>query len=136
MSIENKYRVHEVAKDFGKSTKEITDVLTEYSKTPKNHMQVLEPQELNIVFDYMTKKYPVNNMEEVLAKQSAERKAPTTQVIRKPAEDKKSEKSEKKSAPAKPAASTDDKQAQKAKQQAQKKKRQPAKPHEIGRAHV
>ncbi len=130
MSIENKYRVHEVAKDFGKSTKEITDVLTEYSKTPKNHMQVLEPQELNIVFDYMTKKYPVNNMEEVLAKQSAERKAPTTQVIRKPAEEKKSEKSEKKSAPAKPAASSDDKQAQKVKQQTQKKKRQPAKPHE------
>ena len=62
MSIENKYRVHEVAKDFGKSTKEITDVLTEYSKTPKNHMQVLEPLELNIVFDYITKKYPVENM--------------------------------------------------------------------------
>ena len=29
MSIDNKYRVHEVAKDFGMNTKEITDVLTE-----------------------------------------------------------------------------------------------------------
>ena len=125
MSIENKYRVHEVAKDFGKSTKEITDVLTEYSKTPKNHMQVLESQELNIVFDYMTKKYPVNNMEEVLAKQSAERKAPTTQVVRKPVEEKKSEK---KAAPAKTEFRADAKQEQKPKQQ--KKKRQPAKPHE------
>ena len=30
MAIENKYRVHEVAKDFGTSTKEITEILTAY----------------------------------------------------------------------------------------------------------
>ncbi len=82
MSIDNKYRVHEVAKDFGMSTKDITDVLTEYAKTPKNHMQVLEPEELNLVFDYITRKNPVENMAEVLEKQAAERKAPTTQVVR------------------------------------------------------
>ena len=41
-SIVNKYRVHEVAKDFGVSTKEITEILTKYAETPKNHMQVLE----------------------------------------------------------------------------------------------
>ena len=82
MSIDNKYRVHEVAKDFGMSTKDITDVLTEYSQTPKNHMQVLESDELNLVFDYITKKHPVENMAEVLEKQAAERKAPTTQVVR------------------------------------------------------
>ena len=35
MAIENKYRVHEVAKDFGTSTKEITEILTEYCTTPK-----------------------------------------------------------------------------------------------------
>ena len=29
MSIENKYRVHEVAKDFGVDTKDITDVMAE-----------------------------------------------------------------------------------------------------------
>ena len=29
MAIENKYRVHEVAKDFGASTKEITEILTQ-----------------------------------------------------------------------------------------------------------
>ena len=45
-------------------------------------MQVLEPQELNLIFDYMTKHHPVDNMEEVLSKQAAERKAPTTQVVR------------------------------------------------------
>ena len=53
MSFE-KYRVHEVAKDFGKQTKEITQILTKYATTPKNHMQVLEDGELSIVFEYLT----------------------------------------------------------------------------------
>lgn len=37
-SIVNKYRVHEVAKDFGVPTKVITEILTKYAQTPKNHM--------------------------------------------------------------------------------------------------
>ena len=82
MSIENKYRVHEVAKDFGVDTKDITDVMAEYFTAPKNHMQVLENDELNLIFDYMTKQHPVDNMEEVLNKQAAQRKSPTTQVVR------------------------------------------------------
>lgn len=40
--LNNKYRVHEVAKDFKKNSKEITDILTKYATAPKNHMQVLE----------------------------------------------------------------------------------------------
>ncbi len=62
-----KYRVHEVAKDFGCSTKEITDILTKYSKTPKNHMQVLEDKELSIIFDYMTQKNQVSSIESIYA---------------------------------------------------------------------
>ena len=42
MALENKYRVHEVAKDFGVGNKEVTDILAKYAKAPKNHMQVLE----------------------------------------------------------------------------------------------
>ena len=41
-----KYRVHEVAKDFGLPTKTITEILTKYAETPKNHMQALTDQEL------------------------------------------------------------------------------------------
>ncbi len=140
MSIDNKYRVHEVAKDFGASTKEITDVLTEYSQTPKNHMQVLEQQELNLIFDYMTKHHPVDNMEEVLSKQAAERKAPTTQIVRqqpakktakgesKKAETKKAE-SQKKVA-AQPAKEAEKQTAADRKKRDNKKRHQPAKPHE------
>ncbi len=34
-----KYRVHEVAKDFGTTSKVITQILTDYMTPPKNHMQ-------------------------------------------------------------------------------------------------
>ena len=50
-SIVNKYRVHEVAKDFGVSTKEITEILTEYAETPKNNRQVLEDRERSLTFE-------------------------------------------------------------------------------------
>jgi translation initiation factor IF-2 len=50
----SKYRVHEVAKDFGLSSKDITKILTDYATTPKNHMQVLTNDELNIIFEYLT----------------------------------------------------------------------------------
>ena len=75
MAIENKYRVHEVAKDFGASTKEITEILTEYCTTPKKHMQVLGDQELSVIFEYMTQHNQVENMEETLGAQSAAREA-------------------------------------------------------------
>lgn len=80
MAIDNKYRVHEVAKDFGKSTKEISDILTLFGKTPKNHMQVLEPAELDFVFEYLTAHNPVANIEEVLEQQQAARPAAAPQV--------------------------------------------------------
>ena len=57
-------------------------MMAEYFTAPKNHMQVLENDELNLIFDYMTKQHPADNMEEVLNKQAAQRKAPTTQVVR------------------------------------------------------
>ena len=62
-----KYRVHEVAKDFNLGTKEITDILTKYAKTPKNHMQVLEDGELAIIFDYLTQHHPVESIESIYA---------------------------------------------------------------------
>ena len=65
--LNNKYRVHEVAKDFKKNSKEITDILTEYAKTPKNHMQVLEDGELSVIFDYLTQHNQVESVESIYA---------------------------------------------------------------------
>ncbi len=62
-----KYRVHEVAKDFKTTSKVITEVLTKYATTPKNHMQVLTDHELNIIFDYLTLNNQISDMAEVFA---------------------------------------------------------------------
>ena len=60
-----KYRVHEVAKDFDTTSKVITEILTEYATTPKNHMQVLEDLELDIIFEYMTQHNQIASIAEV-----------------------------------------------------------------------
>ena len=76
-SIANKYRVHEVAKDFGMSTKEITEILTKYAETPKNHMQVLEDRELSLIFEYLTQHNPVSSIAVIYAEGAkAEEKKP------------------------------------------------------------
>ena len=77
-NIGNKYRVHEVAKDFGLPTKQITEILTEYAQTPKNHMQVLEDHELSLIFEYLTQHNPVSGIQVIFAegmKPAAEKKA-------------------------------------------------------------
>ncbi len=58
-----KYRVHEVAKDFGLPTKTITEILTKYGTAPKNHMQVLTDRELSIIFDRLTQDHPVSDIQ-------------------------------------------------------------------------
>ena len=66
-NIGNKYRVHEVAKDFGLPTKQITEILTQYAQTPKNHMQVLEDGELSLIFEYLTQHNPVSGIHVIFA---------------------------------------------------------------------
>ena len=66
-SVANKYRVHEVAKDFGVATKDITEILTKYAETPKNHMQVLEDRELSLIFEYLTQHNPVSSIAVIYA---------------------------------------------------------------------
>ena len=65
--LNNKYRVHEVAKDFNKNSKEITDILTKYATAPKNHMQPLSDQELSLIFEYLTQHNQVESIESIYA---------------------------------------------------------------------
>ncbi len=60
-----KYRVHEVAKDFNSTSKVISQILTDYATTPKNHMQVLENEELDIIFEYLTQHNQVGSIAEI-----------------------------------------------------------------------
>ena len=70
-----KYRIHEVAKDFGVPTKVIMELYEKHFGKPKNHMQVLEEDQLNLLFDVFTKSHQVASLEEAL-KATGEAKAP------------------------------------------------------------
>ncbi len=49
-----KYKLSEVAKDFGLSNKEISEILGKYLKAPKSNAQALNEEELDVVFESLT----------------------------------------------------------------------------------
>ena len=51
-----KYRVKEVAADFGIAPREVSEIIGKFMEKPKSYTQVLTDVELNVVFDYMTQK--------------------------------------------------------------------------------
>ena len=83
-SLDNKYRIHEVAKDFGLPSKTVTEILTEYIAAPKNHMQVLENPELDVIFEYLTQHNQVGSIAEIFAVPEKPKEAPKPET--KPAE--------------------------------------------------
>ena len=119
MSSFEKYRVHEVAKDFNMTSKAIAEILTKYATTPKNHMQVLEDGELSVIFDYLTQHNQCESMEDLF------------KIPAKPEQPKAAEKGAEKGAePAKPAPQQPAKPQQpQAQQSAQAKPAQGAQQH-------
>ncbi|MEG0978877.1 MAG: translation initiation factor IF-2 [Oscillospiraceae bacterium] len=81
-----KYRVHEVAKDFDKPSKDIIDLLAKYFDDQKKHMTVLEDNELNIIFEHYTQNNQVESFDEYFAAQPKEKAQP--QVDKLPGENK------------------------------------------------
>ncbi len=69
MSIDMKYRVKEVAADFGVTPKEIAEIISIYFEKPKSNTQVLTADELNVVFDHMTQHNQIASLEVVFAVQ-------------------------------------------------------------------
>ena len=49
-----KYRVREVAADFGMTPKEVSEVIAKYFDKPKSNSQVLTDEQLNVIFDHIT----------------------------------------------------------------------------------
>ncbi|MBR1972752.1 MAG: translation initiation factor IF-2 N-terminal domain-containing protein, partial [Oscillospiraceae bacterium] len=62
-----KYRVKEVAADFGVAPREISEIIGKFMEKPKSYTQVLNDAELNVVFDYMTQKNQIKSIEQVFA---------------------------------------------------------------------
>ena len=92
MAIDFKYRIHEVAKDFGMTSKMIGQILTDYVAAPKNHMQVLEDRELDIIFEYLTQNNQVGSIAEIFAPEPVKAEAPKAEApAQEPVNEKKAE---------------------------------------------
>ena len=72
-----KYRVKEVAADFGIAPKEVSEIIGKFMEKPKSYSQVLTDAELNVVFDYMTQKNQIKDLAQVFAVKPTAPKAET-----------------------------------------------------------
>lgn len=66
-NLTNKIKVHDIAKSFNLPSKEIMNILTEYSTPPKSHSAVMTEEEISIVLDYLTQKHQISSVEEIFA---------------------------------------------------------------------
>ena len=71
-----KYRLKEVATDFGVAPKVIADIISKYFQKPKSNTQVLTDEELNLVFDHMTQTHQIASLEQVFAVKPAPKAEP------------------------------------------------------------
>ncbi len=123
-----KYKIHEVAKDFGMSSKQIIEILQDCSSDEKKHTTVLEDRELDFIFETVTKAAEAPSFDAYFAagekkkaekqeakeEKTAEEKAPETE--KKPVKEKSSEKAKE---------SKPEKKAEKAEKKPEAKKPQP-----------
>ena len=78
-----KYRLKEVAADFGTTPKEIGDIISKFYDRPKSNTQVLNDNELNAVFDYITQKNQIASLEQVFAaKPTQPKEAPKSEPVK------------------------------------------------------
>ena len=132
----DKYRVHEVAKDFGINSKEILKILDGNSPEPKKHMAALEDAELDLIFETITQANQVESFDAYFAAGEKEREAKQTGT-KKASEESAEEKPQEKAKPAEEKAPAEkaekgEKKAGKAQEKPQKakttEKKEPAKP--------
>ena len=125
-----KYRIKEVAADLGMQAKDIAAIVEQYYEKPKSTAQVLEEEQLNLIFDLLTQRNQIESVEVVFAAafaaKEAEEKRKAEEAAKKAAEEKKKAEENKaagKTAPAQPAPAAgkteEKKPAQPAKQPAQ-----------------
>ena len=90
MALVFKYKISEVAKDFGVANKVIMDIMTEFFTAPKSAQQALEVNELDVIFEYLTQHNQAESMEEIFSITEKEK-----EVAAKAAEEKAAERAEK-----------------------------------------
>ena len=88
-----KYKVNEVAKDFGLQNKDITETLAKFFDEPKKSQTALDTKELDVLFDVLTQENSVSDFNAYFAMQKKDEQKPQKQ------ENKESQKPEKKESP-------------------------------------
>jgi translation initiation factor IF-2 len=71
-----KYRLKDVATDFDLPVKEVTDVVAKFFEKPKSNTRIMTEEELNVVFDYITKTHQIESLEQVFAVQPKKEEKP------------------------------------------------------------
>ena len=88
-----KYKIKDVAADLGVTPKEISAVVEKYFEKPRSTAQVLDDNQLNVIFDYMTQQHQIASVEVVFAAafaaKEAEEKRKAEEAAKKAAEEKK-----------------------------------------------
>ena len=72
----NKYRVHEVAKDFNIKSNVVLELLARYFPDQKKHMTALEETELDVIFETFTQQHQVESFDEYFALVNEQRAEP------------------------------------------------------------
>ncbi len=106
-----KYKVNEVANDFGLNNKDIIEVLGKFYDEPKKAQTALDTKELDVLFDVLTQENSVESFKSYFDMKKVEEKK----------EDKKPEKKAEKPAPKKEEKKAEPKKDEKAQQAAPKK---------------
>ena len=79
-----KYKVNEVAKDFGLQNKDITETLAKFFDEPKKSQTALDTKELDVLFDVLTQENSVSDFNAYFAMQKKEEKAPKKEAKKEP----------------------------------------------------
>ena len=105
-----KYRVKEVAADFGITPKEVSEIVGKYYEKPRSNTQTLTVDELNAVFEHITRHNQIADISQVFNVKPKEQPAPKAEQPEQKAEPKKEQPKKeqpKKEQPAKEAAPVD-----------------------------
>lgn len=88
-----KYRVHEVAKDFEKTSEEILEILSSHSSGEKKSMTALEESELDVIFEKLTAASSVKSFKDYLAdgKKAEPEKKPEKKPLKRDVSDRRAE---------------------------------------------
>ncbi len=128
-----KYKIHELAKDFGMNSKDIIEILAKLDDEPRKHTTVLDDKQLDFVFETVTQNNQVESFDAYFAATAAPKAEEKKQEKEEPKAEVKAEPAKKAEAPAKketPKAQPQQKTAERKEAPKGDKKPQPQKPQQ------